>query len=173
MISRILLAVAGFVVGAAAVLAATALSSPEPLAAPPRAPGALELTLSISRDLFVREASRRIQPTLEKFSLREPQWELGQGGAILLNVMTTIPIVRTDVNVRIGAQIVERNGGLAVEIREIQVGRLGARGGFLNGLAESLNDDLSNVINPARYELTSVETYADRIELRLRVVRTL
>ncbi len=147
--------------------------SPPRAAVLPESGGRPDLTVNVSRELFEREATRRAGPTLAQYNLREPHWELGDDNTITLSATTTIPLLEMDVNVRVLTQPVVRDGALAVEITQIDYGRISVGGDPLAGLADELNKQLAAAINPQKFQVTGVRTSTDSIELTMQVVGTL
>ena len=170
MVNRLIIAVLGFMIGAVVTPLLLAQVAPRPRDVPPSGGSTPDLTISIGQELFIREANRRMAPTLQQYDLRDPQWELSGDNTITLSATSTVPLLEIDVNVRIITQPIVQDDKLAIEIREIEYGRIGVSGDPLSGLADSLNQELVEAINPERFEVISVQTYEDSVDLKLRVV---
>ena len=129
-----------------------------------------DLSVVVSRDLFIREANRRIGPILDQYDLRDPSWELGDDDIITLITTGQLPIVGTDVGITIRMQPVVQEGALAIDILSIDYGLLRIGAGPLDGLAADVNEQLKAALNREKFEVQSVRTTVDSVLLEVKVV---
>jgi hypothetical protein len=134
-------------------------------------PGAApDLMVRVSHNLFVREVNRRAVPELARFNLRDPRWELGADNTVTLHATGKLPIIGTDVGVRVVTRPVVRGGSLAVELLSVSSGRLQMPAARLSGFLEDLNRQIASAIDRRKFEVEDVRTSPEAIVLRLRVV---
>lgn len=167
MFSRTVAVIIGAVIGMflTAILLTQLGPSPAP---PPASTGAPELTLLISRDVFVREANRRVEPVLRDYDLRDPQWELRNDNSIILNAARNLP--GPDMQVRITMQPVVQNGALAVDIVSVGSGLINLGAGPFDGVAEDVNKELATLLERDKYEVQSVKTTPEGVTLGIKVL---
>lgn len=173
MVSRMIVALGGFMCGAALAPMLLIQIRPEALIAPPVAHTTPDVTLSISRDLFAREANRRLGPTLNQYRLKSPDWELGDDNTITLTATSTLPVLDLDVHLRVISQPVVRDGALAIDVHSIEYGRVIFGGDPFKGLADDVNKQLATAVDRRRFEVEGVQTDVNSLTLQLRVAGNL
>ncbi len=129
-----------------------------------------DLVVRVDRALFVREVNRRALPVLAQYNLRDPRWRLGEDNTVTLDATGKLPIIGTDVGVRVTTRPVVRGGSLAIELISVQSGRLQIPAARLSGLLEGLNRQIASAIDRRKFEVEDVRTSPDAISLALRVV---
>lgn len=163
-------AIAGLLIGGAAVLLALALVRPPLAATPPERAGTSDLSLTISRELLVREANRRAGDTLRAYGLSDPKWELGEDDTLTLDALGQLPVLGTEVRVRVIGQLRAEQGVVRVAIRNVDYGAIRVSGDAIAGLADGLNRDLAGAVDRETFAVEDVETTPETIVLRLRVI---
>lgn len=166
-ILAVLLGMAG---GSALTLLVLSRSEPPPLRALPTRPGSSNLTVTLDREVFLREVARRAVPVLGDYDLRNPAWRLNDDNTITLDAVGKAPLIGTDVAVRLVSRPVVRDGALAVEVLSISYGQIQVSGSGLSELAEDLNEQLAQAIDRDTFLVEDVRTTEGAVTLRLRVV---
>lgn len=166
LVAAVLLVALGFGAATAFLLRERAVppSQRRPLAEP------TDIVVTIDREFFVREANRRAQSVLADYNLRDPQWSLTNDNTVILNAVGQLPIIGTDVDVRIVGQPVVRDGSVAVEILSMTLGSIEVSSDGLSGLVEGLNQELAEAIDRERYLVQDVRTSENAVTVHLDVV---
>ena len=165
-----LAALVGLLIGGAAVLLALALVRPRIAPTAPERAGASDLSMTISRELLVREANRRAGATLRSYDLSDPRWELGEEDTLTLDALGKLPVLGTQVRVRVLGQLRAEQGVVRVQIRSVEYGAIRVSGDAIAGLADELNRELAGAVDRETFAVEDVETTPEAIVLRLRVV---
>ncbi len=166
-ILAVLLGMAG---GSALTLLVLSRSEPQPLRALPARPGSSNLTVTLDREVFLREVARRALPVLGDYDLRDPAWRLNDDNTITLDAIGKAPLIGTDVAVRLVSRPVVRDGALAVEVLNISYGQIQVSGSGLSGLAEDLNEQLEQAIDRVTFRVAVGRATGGAVTLRVRVV---
>ncbi len=160
----------GLVIGGGTTLLYLALSRPNVDLPPAVAPGKSDIALTLDREFLVREANRRVGPTLQRYDLRDPEWRLGEDNTIVLDATGKLPVLGSDVDVSVLSSLAVEDGVVRVKVETVDYGLIEVSGDQLSGLAEDLNKELADAIDRRMFRVEHVETLPNAIVLRVKVV---